>query len=276
MEREYSRQALYEQVWAQPKTIVAKSLGISDVYLGKICRGLDIPVPPRGYWALLKAEKSPHRIPLPPRGLGKADSVHFGREQYWDFRKPIGDLPPLPCFPEPVDEVVRRARVQVGKVLVQKSLTSPHPLIAKLLEEDELRQKALAESPYSWNEPRFVAAPARRRLKLINTLFIALTRTGCSPWLRGKDANEIGVCVGDAQVSFKIEPLKKSRHHDHMFDKGNSERGQPLEISIGSRVEEIPGIADSWQDSKEDPIEPHIPEIVLRLVVAGEMPLMFL
>ena len=71
MEREYSRQALYEQVWAQPKTIVAKSLGISDVYLGKICRGLDIPVPPRGYWALLKAEKSPHRIPLPPRGLGR-------------------------------------------------------------------------------------------------------------------------------------------------------------------------------------------------------------
>jgi hypothetical protein len=30
---------------------VSKRDGISDVGLAKVCRKLDIPVPPRGYWA---------------------------------------------------------------------------------------------------------------------------------------------------------------------------------------------------------------------------------
>lgn len=47
----YDRKALYEQVWSQPVQVVAKSYGISGVRLGKVCRTLYVPVPPRGYWA---------------------------------------------------------------------------------------------------------------------------------------------------------------------------------------------------------------------------------
>jgi hypothetical protein len=51
----YDREKLYEQVWAEPVQHVAKLYGISDVRLGKVCRILDIPVPPRGYWAKLRS-----------------------------------------------------------------------------------------------------------------------------------------------------------------------------------------------------------------------------
>ena len=51
-----SREALYEEVWTDAVTVVAPRYGLSDVGLVKICKKLGIPVPPRGYWAKVKAE----------------------------------------------------------------------------------------------------------------------------------------------------------------------------------------------------------------------------
>ena len=53
--KRYDRAALYEQVWLKPVRDVAKSYGISDVRLGKVCRKLRVPVPPRGYWARVRS-----------------------------------------------------------------------------------------------------------------------------------------------------------------------------------------------------------------------------
>jgi hypothetical protein len=58
----YDRTTLYEQVWSQPVQEVAKSYRISGVMLGKVCRKLQVPVPPRGYWARVQngyKEKKP-------------------------------------------------------------------------------------------------------------------------------------------------------------------------------------------------------------------------
>jgi hypothetical protein len=53
-----SREALYEEVWADPVTVVAPRYGLSDVGLVKICKKLGIPVPARGYWAKVKADRT--------------------------------------------------------------------------------------------------------------------------------------------------------------------------------------------------------------------------
>src|SRR6185295_20315681 len=47
--RQYDRETLYDQVWSKPVLDVAKGYCISGVRLGKVCRALRIPVPPRGY-----------------------------------------------------------------------------------------------------------------------------------------------------------------------------------------------------------------------------------
>jgi hypothetical protein len=57
--------ALYEQVWARPVRDVARSYGISDVRLGKVCRKLRVPVPPRGYWARVRSGYRVRKPPLP-------------------------------------------------------------------------------------------------------------------------------------------------------------------------------------------------------------------
>jgi len=45
------REALYKEVWETPILQLAKKYGLSDVGLAKICRRMQIPLPPRGYWA---------------------------------------------------------------------------------------------------------------------------------------------------------------------------------------------------------------------------------
>jgi ankyrin repeat protein len=63
----YSREKLFEEVWIEPTQKVAARYGISDVALTKVCRQLQIPKPPRGYWAKLAARRRvPRRPKLPP------------------------------------------------------------------------------------------------------------------------------------------------------------------------------------------------------------------
>lgn len=46
-----SREALYARVWARPLAEVAAEMGLSRTGLAKMCDRLDVPCPPRGYWA---------------------------------------------------------------------------------------------------------------------------------------------------------------------------------------------------------------------------------
>jgi hypothetical protein len=61
----YNRETLYKEVWERPVTEVAKKYGVSDVAIHKICKSLDVPTPPNGYWAKVYAGKPVNQIPLP-------------------------------------------------------------------------------------------------------------------------------------------------------------------------------------------------------------------
>jgi len=58
------RRGLYDKIWAEPMLVVAKRYGLSDVGMAKLCRRAQIPVPPRGYWARLRAGKQVRRPAL--------------------------------------------------------------------------------------------------------------------------------------------------------------------------------------------------------------------
>lgn len=78
-----TRRKLYRLVWEQPLTSVAKELGMSAGGLGKICDRLDIPYPPRGYWARRRAGRAPETPPLPPKPSDAAEKIQItgGRER---------------------------------------------------------------------------------------------------------------------------------------------------------------------------------------------------
>jgi hypothetical protein len=61
-----SREELYEKVWSKSGIKLSAEFGISDVAIAKRCRKLNIPRPPRGYWAKIEAGQRPKRASLPP------------------------------------------------------------------------------------------------------------------------------------------------------------------------------------------------------------------
>jgi hypothetical protein len=69
------RAALFERVWSEPVSKLAEEWGISGPGLAKACRRLQIPVPPRGYWAKLEAGQRVRRPRLPTLAPGEAEEI---------------------------------------------------------------------------------------------------------------------------------------------------------------------------------------------------------
>lgn len=60
-----TREELYERVWSKPTIKIAAELGLSDVAVKKMCRRMNVPTPPRGYWARIAAGQKLHKPALP-------------------------------------------------------------------------------------------------------------------------------------------------------------------------------------------------------------------
>lgn len=71
----YRREVLYKEVWQFPVTEVAKKYSVSDVTIHKICKSLDIPTPPPGYWAKRRAGRD---VTIPPLPKSDKSSVKTG------------------------------------------------------------------------------------------------------------------------------------------------------------------------------------------------------
>lgn len=114
----YERTKLYEEIWKEPVTTVAKRYGVSDVALRKICKQLAVPLPPLGYWTKVAAGRKPPTPPL-PKYSGPAEIV---RQRY------VSDEP---VEPDPEHLLARRefeARPE-NRIVVSESIDMPHQLV---------------------------------------------------------------------------------------------------------------------------------------------------
>lgn len=103
-----------------------------------------------------------------------------------------------------------RARQIVGKVRASSSLANPHPIVAKLLQDDEKRREKQKADPFfsSYYAPIFESPFEKRRLRFMNGLLLGLTRAGARVSLRGKEGQELGVMIGDTLLGFSVGPVK--------------------------------------------------------------------
>jgi hypothetical protein len=265
-----SREALYDLVWTERVRTIAQRMGVSDVWLKKCCSKADIPVPDRGYWAKLRADKKVVHQKLPPRSPGMATEVTIGaglRSYPWP-PNPEAELaappPTEPTFPEPIEAVAARVDQSLGKVRFVRDLGSAHSLIRHLLDEDELRRLKPSDAPYRlrYSEPFFDSPFERRRLRILSNLFLALAKAGHQPWL-GEQARNVGVTVGSQKVSFTLD-------HPRARTQANGRIQTPHEAYEILRLE-ISTTGDSWTDDDSGRIEDRLREIVLKLIVAGEV-----
>jgi hypothetical protein len=269
----FTREELYKQVWAEPVRTVAQRLGVSDVWLRKCCIEADIPLPERGYWAKQGAEQTVVRTKLPPRGLGHADTVQIGPQAYrygasFNLEAELAKAPPaLPAFDEPIEAVRERAMKLAGKLAYQRTLSSPHPLISKILAADDVRKRKQSSDRYgvSWTKPLFDSPFERRRLKVLSSLFVGLARVGGRPWIDDDEARKIGLVVGDARVAFSLDHPEAKPDRDGRCSTRDG-FADVLSLTITST-------GCVWSDTVEEALEAHLTDIAVEMLVAGEIQL---
>jgi choline dehydrogenase-like flavoprotein len=173
----YERAKLYEEVWAEAVTTVAKRYGISDVALRKICKQLAVPLPPLGYWAKVGAGKKPPTPPL-PKYSGPEEIV---RQRY------VSDVP---VEPDPEHLVARRefeARPE-NRIVVSETLDAPHPLVAateRAFRKPKQRDLRNLRTTERWALDISVSeASLPRALRIMDTLVKALDARGMPVRLR--------------------------------------------------------------------------------------------
>lgn len=267
MAHSFTRLELYNLVWSEPKRDIAARFKISDVGLAKACRNASIPVPPRGYWNKKKAGHKVFQIPLSPREPGHSDKVTIGQERWRYPPEPIDENepePPVPTFDELIEAVRIRVEQRTAAVRFRRDLSIAYPAIRKLLEKDEqLRAK---QRQYSWHAPVFDTPLQKRRLRILNTILLAVSAQGFGGYTNGEKAEETTVSIGRSHLGLLLEVIPERRRAAGEIETPNRER---LRLSL--KASRHDGAAQVLADDEPDrPLEDHLQAIVVNLIVIGE------
>ena len=252
MSKTVDRRELYDQVWTEPVRTVAARLGVSDTAVKKACVRAAIPTPDRGYWAKREAGKPVIKVALPPKPPGLSTDVSFGGGGYyrnWSREELLGEIPPPPQFDEPIDAVRKRIALALGSVKCAKAGIWHHTL-RRLLDQDEKRTLA-----YAWDKPIFTSPIEKRRLQILNAVFLAVGKFGGKVTVRGKDARDVTISFDRQDVHVSLDLTKaKRRSHEDTADR--------LTFAI-LRAWGSDSIRTSWVDGEGALLERQLAEIVL-------------
>lgn len=165
-----TREELYKQVWETPMSRLGKEYGLTDNGLRKICDRLNVPYPPRGYWAKKAAGQKVVTYKLPTQQEGKPTGAY------------IRPTVPQEVMPPEVKEAVAAVRAKNLEIPVPEKLVKPHPVIAQWLRNyDERFERYRKErDPFTrdlWKPTPFSDADKRIH-RILHGLFKALEAKG--------------------------------------------------------------------------------------------------
>lgn len=264
-----TREQLYDLVWSEAMQKLSKQIGISDVALAKICRKVGIPIPERGYWNRLHAGKKVQGTPLPPRDLATLNHVEVSGtlvpELLNRFRGEPGAINPEG---ESIEVLTERFRKRLGNVSAPRNLKNVHPTIARYLAKDEEhRQKKLSER-YYWREPQFESPFERRRLCFLNSLLLGFAKVNCGGWIRGENAREHSIFIGNMPVEFTLDRVGQS-YGGRRSGAVVSVKEERLCLTL-SQYEPPKDLRIRWEDEEDRPLEDQITDVIVGMAIAAE------
>ena len=269
-----TREEFYRLVWTEPRTQLAKRLGISDVGLAKRCRKLKIPMPGLGDWTKIQAGHPVHQPPLPSMASAR----------------------PL-CFPGPVSDDVMTAQAQTSlptqvwsdeSFLVPETLHGAHPILRAT--RDAL--KGLATDKYgrvSANVHELIlinVSPEQlhRALRVAEGLFRIVTKLGGSVtpgsgWYKGAvlqiEGVDLRLVFEESAKRFEREltPREKEDHRRYpSIYSGVAYEWRPTGI-LKIKIDEYKarGAQLSWADRKLRPLQDNLRNIVDGILIAAAL-----
>ena len=109
--------------------------------------------------------------------------------------------PPAPRFRN-LEMVKKEIEAVVRNVRPSVSLDRPHPVVARLLAQDEEREKNQVSS---YDGPKFRTVNQQRRLRIMSALFIEFQRLGCAIDGRTHAGEDFSLRVGSNWLQIRID-----------------------------------------------------------------------
>jgi hypothetical protein len=174
----YERNKLYEEVWAEPVVHVAVKYGVSDTAIKKVCKALNIPVPPRGYWAKVKAGKATKKIPLPE---SNGNNTFIGSRTHTNPLAANKTKEPLAFLPEEERQQVIAASMSIAlapeNARLHKKITAYKAVVADWNKSDRKAEAAQRKNSNYYNKPPYLAGViSKETLPRVYRLLDALYR----------------------------------------------------------------------------------------------------
>lgn len=143
------RETLYNEIWAEPMTIVSKRYGISDVALRKRCIAAGIPVPPAGHWAKVRAGQPVQKIRLPAltkeiKKYVSGYAISISKNVHTLSDAELLSDEPLYIYSESSKELILKIR---NSVAIPSQLRNPDHLIQEHKDEMRYREKQIKLNP---------------------------------------------------------------------------------------------------------------------------------
>lgn len=131
-----TREELYKKVWAQPTIKVAAKFGISDVALAKICRKMNVPKPPPGYWRRIETGASIAPTPLPEATDKTREFIYFSISDNSDK------------VSSEIQAKIDQADLPKNQIKIAADLVDAHPLVEKTRQFYDLDALQEDEDPF--------------------------------------------------------------------------------------------------------------------------------
>jgi hypothetical protein len=267
-EHRIERETLYDQVWSEPITKLAKKYQISDVGLLKICKKLHIPVPGRGHWA---KKRRPKRPPLPVMHGGPSSVIHRVTERIET------EIPTQKEDPEEIRALIDYEKDPAHKITVSERLVNPHPLVqaTKIALEGQVGDKygRLFHYRMKYLNVGVTKASLPRTLRIMDALIKALEKRQIKVssaedrtkvTLLGQTiAIKVEEPVRQRQRELTLKEQQELRERGYVYDRYVFDPSGQLVLKIDEWGESI---RKEWKDGKTSRIEDCLNDFIISLI----------
>ncbi|AME28779.1 hypothetical protein AXG89_33865 (plasmid) [Burkholderia sp. PAMC 26561] len=143
-------------------------------------------------------------------------------------------------------------------------------MIGRLLQEDEVRRVKQSQSGYSWDGPRFASRFEQRRLCFLSNLLTVLFQFDVQPSVRGREAREISLRVGDSRIAVSVDAAVKIRPRGRTAAKDPDREPMAIEVEVARWKHNEAEERLFWCDGEAGKLEAQLREIAIAIVFAGE------
>jgi hypothetical protein len=195
-----------------------------------------------------------------------------GSYQHWNEEEILGFVGASPQFAEPIETVRARIAKAVDHVAVPHKVRTWHPAMDRLLKEDEKRREKQLTDPYpmSWDKPLFDTPFERRRLRVLNSLFLAVAKMNGKASVCGREAREIRISFFHQHLCITLDRPRRLKRHAQVLNTTGEPSDTRLCLCILSGFGSETVLA-FWQDEDAQKLEMQITDVAVQVILTAEI-----